>query len=368
LGVDTDDVRFDPPDEAQIDKECPLKKSSIGTPDIYLGARLRKAPLADGRWCWTQSTSAYISEAVKGAEAWCEEHDLRLPGRCDTPMSPGYRPELDTTTLLSPEDANWFQSGIGALRWAIEIGRIDINQEVSLLASQMAAPREGHLVALLRVFAYLKKHHNSRIPFDPTYPTIDKNAFPENDWKRFYGEAKEAIPPNAPEPKGLPVVIRTYVDADHAGEQLTRRSRTGFIMFLNSAPINWYSKRQGGVEGASFGSEFMAMKTACEVNRGFRYKLRMMGVPIDGPTYIYGDNMSVLHNTQKPESTLKKKSNSIAFHFVRECVSRGEALTGYVNTKSNYADLMTKTLPMGDLRCDLVRGMMWDIYPPKKNG
>ena len=171
------------------------------------------------------------------------------------------------------------------------------------------------------------------------------------------------IPPNAPEPRGLPVVIRIYVDADHAGEQLTRRSRTGYVMFLNSAPVNWYSKKQGGIEGASFGSEFMAMKTACEVNRGFRYKLRMMGVPIDGPTYMYGDNMSVLHNTQKPESTLKKKSNSIAYHFVRECVARGEVLTGYVNTKSNYADLMTKTLPSGDLRTNLVGGLMWDIYP-----
>jgi len=77
--------------------------------------------------------------------------------------------------------------------------------------------------------------------------------------------------------------------------------------------------------------------------------------------------MSVLHNTQKPESTLKKKSNSIAYHFVRECVAKGEVLTGYVNTKSNYADLMTKTLPMGDSRCDLVSGLMWDIYPSKTN-
>jgi hypothetical protein len=63
-------------------------------------------------------------------------------------------------------------------------------------------------------------------------------------------------------------------------------------MFLNNAVINWYSKKQGSVEGATFGSEFMAMKTVAEVNRGFQYKLRMKGVPIDGPTYVYGDNMS----------------------------------------------------------------------------
>mmetsp|Transcript_53440 Transcript_53440/g.130084 ORF Transcript_53440/g.130084 Transcript_53440/m.130084 type:complete len:377 (-) Transcript_53440:80-1210(-) len=154
-----------------------------------------------------------------------------------------------------------------------------------------------------------------------------------------------------------------YLDADHAGEQLTRRSRTGYIMMLNSAPILWFSKRQGGIEGASFGSEFMAMKTAVEANRGFRYKLRMMGVPIEGPTYMYGDNMSVLHNVQKPESTLKKKSNSIAYHFVREAVAMGEALPGYVNTRLNVADLMTKALPYGELREFLIRMLLWDIYP-----
>ena len=87
-----------------------------------------------------------------------------------------------------------------------------------------------------------------------------------------------------------------------------------------------------------------------------------MGIPIDGPTYVYGDNMSVLHNIQKPESTLKKKSNSIAYHFVREAVAMGEVLTGYINTKENFADLMTKTLPKSDHRCDLIRGLMWDIY------
>lgn len=194
------------------------------------------------------------------------------------------------------------------------------------------------------------------------YPSIDPTNFPQHDWVRFYGKAKEDIPSNAPPPRGLPVLIRFYVDSDHAGDQLTRRSRTGFISFINSAPINWYSKKQGSVEGASFGSEFMALKTAVEVNRGLRYKLRMMGVPIDGPTYMYGDNMSVLHNTQKPESTLKKKSQSIAYHLVRESVARGEVLTGYINTKENFADLMTKALPQGEQRESLVKGLMWGIY------
>jgi hypothetical protein len=90
--------------------------------------------------------------------------------------------------------------------------------------------------------------------------------------------------------------------------------------------------------------------TAVKANRGLRYKLRMMGIPIDGPTYFYGDNMSVLHNVQKPESTLKKYNNSIAYHMVREAVAMGEILTSYIATHDTVADLMTKPLPKGERR------------------
>ena len=102
------------------------------------------------------------------------------------------------------------------------------------------------------------------------------------------------------------------------------------------------------------------MKACAEANHGLRYKLRMMGVPIKEPTYVYGDNMFVLYNTTSPESTLKKKSNSIAYHFVCECVAMGELLTGYVSTEENIADLLTKPLPRVK-HIELVQRVMWDI-------
>ena len=86
------------------------------------------------------------------------------------------------------------------------------------------------------------------------------------------------------------------------------------------ACIIWYTKRQATVESAVFGAEFVAMKQAKEVSRGLSYKLRMMGVPMEGPTHMYGDNMSTIHNTQCPESQLKKKSNTTCYHAVREAV------------------------------------------------
>ena len=89
-------------------------------------------------------------------------------------------------------------------------------------------------------------------------------------------------------------------------QQLTKRSRTEFMVLLNMTLIIWYSKKHSTIETSISGTEFVAMKIGIKTFCAIQYKLRMMGVPISGASYIYGDNISVIHNTSKPESTLKK--------------------------------------------------------------
>ena len=125
--------------------------------------------------------------------------------------------------------------------------------------------------------------------------------------------------------------------------------------------MHWWSKKQNSVESSSFGSEFIAMKQCCEYLRGLRYKLRMMGIPVEGPAYIFGDNQSVLANSTNPDSTLKK-SQSITYHFICEGVARGEWRTSYVNTNDNEADLLTKLLPSGEKRRGFVRNLLHHIF------
>jgi hypothetical protein len=141
-----------------------------------------------------------------------------------------------------------------------------------------------------------------------------------------------------PEPRGLGYVMGAKVDAENASDTVSRRSRTGFLVYLNCVLVHWLSKKQTSVESSSFGSEFIAMKQCCEYLRGLRYKLRMMCIPVEGPTYIEGGNQSVLANTTIPDSILKKKSQSIAYHFVREGSARDEWRATYVNTHDNEAD------------------------------
>jgi hypothetical protein len=348
----------------KINGYLPLKPDSVGDPDIYLGAKLRQTRLENGVWAWALSPSKYVHQAVRNCETHLKENfDGRytLPKKAENPFCMSYEPELDTSTPLDPNAASYFQTIIGVMRWMVEIGRIDIATEVSLLSSHLAYPREGHLDAALHIMAYLRAKHNSRLVFDPTYPEIDMTVFQQCDWKEFYGDVSEAIPTDAPEPLGKDVDVRMMVDSDHAGDKLTRRSRTGYLIYVNNALVDWLSKRQPTIESSVFGTEFVAMKHGMEKLRGLRYKLRMMGVPVTGPSYIYGDNMSVINNTQRPESTLKKKNNSICYHAIRESVAMGESLTGHIRTEDNLADLMTK-VTFGAKRRRLVQGILLDIF------
>ena len=91
----------------------------------------------------------------------------------------------------------------------------------------------------------------------------------------------------------------------------------------------------------------------------------MMGVPINRPAYVYGDNMSVIQNTSRPESTLKKKSHSVCYHAIREAVVMGEILTAHVRSEENIADICTKVIPGGAKRQYLVSQVLYDVYDIK---
>jgi hypothetical protein len=174
---------------------------------------------------------------------------------------------------------------------------------------------------------------------------IKERMFTKYDWQDFYHDVTEAIPGDMPIPRGNPMSTHCFVDASHGSDHANRRSQTGILIFCNKAPIIWFSKRQNTVEASTFGSEFQAMKNAVELAEALRYKLRMFGVPIDGPTNVFCDNEAVYKNTSLPESTLKKKHHAIAYHRCREAVAAGTVRVAKEGTRTNLSDLFTKLLP-----------------------
>jgi hypothetical protein len=235
-------------------------KDPPASPSTYLGATIKPWSIPhEIKPVWSMNCIQYLKEAIKNVEIELGKSNYCLKGKPSTPMQNGYHPELDVSQILGPEQANYYQSLIGILRWAVELGRIDIYIDVAMLSSHLAEPRIGHLEQVFPIFSYLKHHTNSHLVFDPQYVSWDKAEFQEFDWQEFYKDASEAMPPNALEARGHPVQINAFVVANHAGNKITRHSHTGILMYLNCAPVIWYSKAQNTVESSTFGSEFIAM-------------------------------------------------------------------------------------------------------------
>jgi hypothetical protein len=214
------------------------------------------------------------------------------------------------------------------------------------MARFSAAPREGHMYVVLRVFAYCKKHNESKVMFDPVAKYFSRIRWSSHDWSQFYPDLRgKVLPADQPEQSGRAVQINMFCDAAHATCHVTRRSTTGIIIFINGAPISWYSKRQNTIESSTFGSEFVALKIEVEMNESLGYKLRLMGVLIDGPTNAFCDNQSVVTNSVVPQSTLMKKRNSIAYHKTREAVAAEAIRIAHKRGQYNLSDVLTKFLP-----------------------
>lgn len=331
-------------------------------PNMYLGSDAKKFTITDEsgvpiRQAWSLGSHSHVKKAVQVVHEILVKNDLKFYKPKKVPQHPfssqSYRPELDCSELCNDSEWEIFMSLVGVARWICEIGRVDILTEISLLSTYCAAPRIGHLHQLLHVFHYLEHHMKSTLVMDPDYANIDISTDQEKDspehraklMLELYPDAVEDIPPDMPEALGNPVEINTFVDSDHAGDSVTRRSRTGIIIFLNKAPILWLSQRQATVESSTFGSEFVAMRRAIEMVKSLRYKLRMFGIPLIGPALVFGDNESVVKNASIPESTLKKKHHSISYHISREAVAAGIVHIIKVASGFNLADIFTKLLP-----------------------
>jgi hypothetical protein len=153
----------------ELGKMYELKPESVHVPDIYLGADMEMVQLPNGKVEWAIGSKTYVKNAVKVVEALIAEcnPEAKLKTTARNPFPSGYKPELDVTPELNDELGSRFLQLIGILRWAIELGRMDIFVEVSLLSQHQVLPRRGHLEALYHIFAYLKKHENgARIVFN----------------------------------------------------------------------------------------------------------------------------------------------------------------------------------------------------------
>ena len=179
-----------------------------------------------------------------------------LPKPRNTAESPfnhaKYRPEFDASDYCNDKIHTLYQNFIGMLRWMCELGRIYILHETSILSQYLAAPRMGHLKQAIHIFHYLNRHNRTWMMMDPSRFNVEwlteKNEYSPQEraiqMKEINVDAEEGIPHNAPEPNGNEIDTSIFVNADHAGNRVTRRSHTGIIIYGNMSPISWFSNHR----------------------------------------------------------------------------------------------------------------------------
>ena len=143
---------------------------------------------------------------------------------------------------------------------------------------------------------------------------------PQYDWETsVYGIVKEEIPKGCFEPLGKEVVLtHLFVDANLYHYLTTSRAVTGILHLVNQTPIEWYTKWQPTVDTTTYGSEFMAARTATEQIMDLRLTLHYLGVPIYGVTYLFGAHKTVVDSSFVPHLRLHKRRQMLSYHCIQE--------------------------------------------------
>ena len=220
----------------------------------------------------------------------------------------------------------------------------DGNMQIGVGGTGFFIDTKGHFLTALHVLT--EAPTNSIFQYRGNIP--DHIVNPPEVITEIYRDADEAMPHRMPVPRGRSVTTTAYVDASHGANRVTRRSHTGYILFLNRAPIVWDSKKRQTVETSAFSAEFIAMKACLEAIEHLRFKLRCFGVPMPKgePTHVFCDNESVVKKTSNMESSLNKKHSFVAHHFCQWSAAAGIISVAHVRTDYNLADCCTKQIPV----------------------
>ena len=196
---------------------------------------------------------------------------------------------------------------------------------------------------LKRIYSYAiwTKDNGIRLRTDqPDYSFLPDQVF---DWTcSVYGNVQEILPDDMPEPLGKAVSTTTTMDTNLNHCLATGKSLTGCLHFVNKTPVDWYSKKQATVETVTYGSEFVAAKTATEQNMDIRQTLRYLGAPIGAKSFLFGDNRSVVTSASLPHSTLTKRLNILPFHRVREAIAAKCVAFYWIQSVYNLSDILSK--------------------------
>jgi hypothetical protein len=280
----------------------------LGTPTEFLSMRIKRK---DGR--------IYLDQ-VDYLDKVLERFGMTNARPARTPMVEGYYP-LPNEGEIDPELRLLFQSVIGSLMYLMLGTRPDIAYAVVKLAKFAANPSKEHLDKALYIMKYLVGTRDYALVYDGT--------------------------------GRLGSGLIAYTDSDYAQDPTHRKSQTGNVILLASAPVSWRSHQQKTVATSSTEAEYMAMSDCGKQAVWFGIMLKELGFPLKVPVPIYADNQASIFNASNPVQETRTKHIDVKYHKIREMVDLGQIAIYYVPGTENPADLFTK--PLGRVKFEEYR-------------
>ncbi|WKA05692.1 hypothetical protein VitviT2T_023641 [Vitis vinifera] len=303
---------------------------SIATTKKFLRSHFHLKDLGDLKYflgieVFASKNGIFISQCKYALEI-IEDTGLLGAAPIDTPMERGLKLS-DKSDLL--KDQGCYRRLVGRLIY-LTVSRPDITYAVHVLSRFMHQPRKAHMEAAFRVVRYLKNAPGQGLFFSSN-----------NDFR-----------------------LRAYCDSDWAGCPLTRRSTTGYYVFLGPSLISWRSKRQKTVSLSSVEAEYRAMTGACCELTWLRYLLKDLGVLHQEPTLLYCDNKAALHIVANPVFHECTRHIEMDCHYIRDKIQDGSIITRHVSSAHQLADILTK--PLGkEFFAPMIRKLgVQDIHSP----
>ena len=188
-----------------------------------------------------------------------------------------------------------YHTMVGQLQWLVTLGRFDIHAQIATMSRFRAAPRQGQMDRLKRIYSYAIRTKDYAIRFRTDQPDFSFLSDLDFDCTySVYGYGLEILLDDMPDPLGKAVITKTTMDANLNHCLATGKSLTGCLHFVNKTTVDCYCKKQATVESATSGSEFLATKTATEQIVDIRQTLRYLGAPIGAKSFLFGNNRSVV--------------------------------------------------------------------------
>ena len=220
---------------------------------------------------------------------------------------------LEEENGLNDEDQQEFRSGVGSLLYLLKHSRPDLSNSVRELSKVMDRANKAHEKMLHRVI-------------------------------RFVEQTKNRCLVLAPMKKNLTWDLKGYCDSDFAGDSDTRKSVSGFVIYLCGAAIAWRSKGQKSVTLSSTEAEYVAIS---EVTTEILYIagiLKFLNIPLEYPITVNVDNIGAIYLTKNATTGSRTKHVDTRYHFVRDYVEDGIIKVQFVRSEENHADIFTKNL------------------------